>query len=274
VSDLDRTLIYSRDGLGLQPGAGVGLVCVEHYLGAPMSYLTVQAAGLLADLAEVAIFVPATTRTRAQFARITLPGPLPRYSIAANGGYLLDRGEPDREWSEYVARTLRATSAPLEVVWDHAGKIFSPAFTTSLRQAEGLFVYAVVERRAVPAGFVTELVAWAGDLGWSVSLQGRKLYLVPLSLTKSAAVAEVARRVGAGAVLAAGDSLLDLDMLEAADAAIRPGHGELHESGWLRDHVTVTQGKGVLAGEEILAWLLAGRRAGRWTPRHLPPAVG
>ena len=33
--------------------------------------------------------------------------------------------------------------------------------------------------------------------GWQLSLQGRKLYWVPRALTKSAAVAEVARRVGA-----------------------------------------------------------------------------
>jgi hypothetical protein len=88
-----------------------------------------------------------------------------------------------------------------------------------------------------------------------VSLQGRKIYLVPAALTKSAAVAEVARRVGAGIVLAAGDSLLDRDLLSFADAAIRPGHGELAELGWSEPHVETLPETGLAAGEAIVDWL-------------------
>jgi hypothetical protein len=56
-------------------------------------------------------------------------------------------------------------------------------------------------------------------------------------------------------LLAAGDSLLDADLLEAADAAIRPAHGELADTGWIRPHVAVTAARGGWAGAEILAWL-------------------
>ena len=45
-------------------------------------------------------------------------------------------------------------------------------------------------------------------------------------------MAEVAARVGARRVVAGGDSLLDQRMLRAADAAIRPAHGELHVTGY------------------------------------------
>jgi len=266
--DLDRTLIYSRGALGLARQDRPDLICVEYYQGRPLSFMTARAADLFRELCEVAAVVPATTRTRAQFSRIALPGPAPRYAIAANGGHLLDGGEPDLAWNAAVTKTLRAASAPLEQVWDHVRTVCSPAFTSTVRRADDLFVYAVVERTAMPDGLLAELTAWAGELGWSVSLQGRKLYVVPLTLTKSAALAEVARRTGADVVLAAGDSLLDRDMLAAADAAIRPGHGELHESDWRAEHVVSTRNSGVLAGEELLGWLLAGRQAGRWTPRR------
>jgi hypothetical protein len=43
-------------------------------------------------------------------------------------------------------------------------------------------------------------------------------------------------------------------MLELADAAIRPCHGELEGLGWSRPHVTVTAQAGVLGGEEIVTW--------------------
>jgi hypothetical protein len=88
-----------------------------------------------------------------------------------------------------------------------------------------------------------------------VSLQGRKVYAVPAGLTKSAAAAEVVARCGGGLLLAAGDSLLDADLLEAADAAVRPAHGELADSGFTRPHLTVTAATGAAAGAELLGWL-------------------
>jgi phosphoserine phosphatase len=86
-------------------------------------------------------------------------------------------------------------------------------------------------------------------------LQGRKLYWVPEQLTKSAAVAEVAARAGATSVLAAGDSLLDVDMLLAADRAVHPAHGELFERGWSAPRVARTAARGALAGEELVRTL-------------------
>jgi len=260
ASDLDRTLIYSRGAFGLPEGHGVELVCVEHYDGGPLSYLTAGSARLVAELVQAAVFVPVTTRTRAQLARVELPGLTARYAIAANGGFLLEDGHPDVGWSRQVSETLAATSAPLDEIWAHLQDVCTPAFTHTLRRAEELFAYAVTERTTIPAGFVDELSTWAGMRGWSTSLQGRKLYLVPVGLKKSVAVAEVARRVGAGTVLAAGDSLLDADLLLAADLAIRPAHGELAESGLTAPHLHVTRQHGVLAGEEIAAWLLATTR--------------
>ncbi len=93
---------------------------------------------------------------------------------------------------------------------------------------------------------------WAENRGWTVSLQGRKIYAVPKPLTKSAAVREVARRTGADLTLAAGDSLLDADLLLAADRGWRPGHGELADSGWTAPTISALPERGVLAGERIL----------------------
>jgi hypothetical protein len=130
------------------------------------------------------------------------------------------------------------------------------SFVLNQRIASELFAYVVVDRPALPAGWVEELAAWCDPRGWTVSLQGRKVYAVPRPLTKSAAAAEVLARVGGGPLLAAGDSLLDADLLAAADAAIRPAHGELADLGFTRSHLTVTRSAGVLAGAELLAWLV------------------
>lgn len=244
-ADLDRTLIYSAAALELGDPAPP-LRCVEMYDGAPMSFLTERAAAELERLA----LVPTTTRTPEQYRRVALPGPAPEFAITANGGVLLVDGVIDGDWSAQVVAEVSASTAPADVRTQLTGD-----FVLRVRTAAELFVYAVVDRDALPTPWLVELRGWCAERGWSVSVQGRKLYCVPDGLRKSSAAAEVARRRGATSMIAAGDSLLDTDLLLAADAAIRPAHGELHDSGFTAAHVAVTRASGVLAGEEIAAWL-------------------
>lgn len=265
ASDLDRTLIYSAAALGLTmpDPAAPRLLCVEVHESKPLSYMTETAAGLLAELTAdpSVVFVPTTTRTRKQYQRIRFPGRPAPYAICANGGQLLVDGVPDRDWRRQVAARLAEECAPLEEVHAHLVAAADPAWLRKARVAEELFAYLVVERALVPDEWLKALVEWAEARGWTVSLQGRKIYAVPRPLTKSAAMREVARRTGATTTLAAGDSLLDADLLLAADAAWRPGHGELADARWHAPNVTALATAGVLAGEEIVREF--GRAAGR-----------
>ncbi|MEV6806864.1 HAD family hydrolase [Streptomyces sp. NPDC051132] len=262
ASDLDRTLIYSSAALALtMPDARAPrLLCVEVHEARPLSFMTETAAGLLADLGDAAVFVPATTRTRAQYQRISLPGPPPKYAICANGGHLLVDGVTDAGWHARVLARLAGECAPLAEVREHLLRSADPVWVRKHRAAEDLFAYLVVERELLPADWVEELAAWADGRGWTVSLQGRKIYAVPKPLTKGAAVREVARRTGAEPTLAAGDSLLDTDLLLAADRAWRPGHGELADSGWTAPRVSALSERGVAAGERILREFLTAAR--------------
>ncbi|MGW1022171.1 HAD family hydrolase [Streptomyces sp. NPDC002577] len=254
ASDLDRTLIYSTAALalGMPDAEAPRLLCVEVHESKPLSYMTETAAGLLAELGRSAVFVPTTTRTRKQYHRISLPGPQPRFAICANGGHLLVDGVSDRDWRRQVAVRLDHECASLDEVRDHMLATADPSWVRKERVAEDLFAYLVVERDLLPEGWVKELSDWAEGKGWTVSLQGRKIYAVPKPLTKSAAMREIARRTGAELTLAAGDSLLDADLLLAADRAWRPGHGELADTGWTAPGITALAERGVAAGEEIL----------------------
>jgi predicted mannosyl-3-phosphoglycerate phosphatase (HAD superfamily) len=129
---------------------------------------------------------------------------------------------------------------------------FDRPWVLKIRDAERRFLYTVFERAEADPDWFAELDEIATGLGWGLSVQGRKAYLVPLALTKQAALAEVVRRVGATTVVAAGDSLLDRGLLESADAAIRPAHGELHDSGWCPPGLVVTNRAGGGAAEEIV----------------------
>jgi hypothetical protein len=253
ATDLDRTLIYSAAAAGVTPDR---LIAVEHLDGRPISYMTAQGLRLLAHLAAEQMVVPVTTRTPDQLARVRLPGGPGRYAVAANGGVLLVDGEPDQDWAAHVGAAL-ARAAPVEEAFDVLDAACHPDWAGPSRVAAELFCYRVVDRAALPDGALDALGAWSAHAGWRVSLQGRKLYVVPEALRKSEAVAEIARRESARVVLAAGDSLLDMDLLLAADRAVRPGHGELHDARWSAPSVDVLTSAGVRAGEEILAWFAA-----------------
>jgi hypothetical protein len=261
--DLDRTLIYSASSAG-EPSGLPSLRVVEHYEGAPLSRVTEAAWELLGTLMVRALVVPVTTRTEAQYRRVAFPA-VPGSALCANGGVLLVDGVRDPGWDAW-ARDVVARSAPLPEVLRLLTAVDGEPWVKTVRAAEDLFVYLVARSRAaVPPRWLAGLTTAAADAGWTVSLQGRKVYLVPAGLTKAGALLrlreQLAERAGGPVrLLCAGDSLLDAPMLAAADAAIRPAHGELHEQGWTAEGVAVTRADGIRAGEEILRWLLA--RAG------------
>lgn len=259
ASDLDRTLIYSRAASGLPDGDATALRCVETYLDEPASFMTEAAVAAVEAVGREAVLVPVTTRTVAQLARVRLPG-ASRWAVAANGGHLLHDGVPDAAWRDAVGAAV-ARSTPLAQVHEHLAAVLDPAWTHALRVADELFCYAVVRPDLLPVDLLPGLAAWAGQRGWRVSVQGRKVYAVPDGLTKSAAVRELARRFDADVVLAAGDSLLDADLLQAADLGVKPAHGELSASGWSAGHVGTTARDGVLGGEDVALWLLSQVRA-------------
>ncbi|MGW2311237.1 HAD family hydrolase [Actinomadura luteofluorescens] len=263
-SDLDRTLIYSTAAFALEgPDETMPrLLCVEFYQGAPLSYMTEASARALEALATASTFVPTTTRTPEQYRRVHLLEKPPPYAICANGGHILVDGEDDPAWAAAVRNRIADGCAPLADVQRHLSRNGGD-FVLKQRTASGLFAYTVVDRAALPPGWVEDLTGWCAERGWRTSLQGRKVYCLPAGLTKAAAAREVARRAGASTLLAAGDALLDAELLEAADLSIRPAHGELHDTGWTAPATAVTAARGVAAGEEIAHWLLARAAAPR-----------
>jgi len=246
--DLDSTLIYSRRSAGVNVSE---LTCVERRDGTPSAFMTDAAARTFSALADDAVFVPVTTRTEAQLARVRLPGRVD-YAIAANGGRILRGGVVDESWSRAVAGRLSAVASFAEACT--RAERFAAANGGRPHEVEDLFAFAVLPTPDVAADALAAESAWAARSGWRVSAQGRKVYWVPSGLTKSAAVTEVARRCDTQLVLAAGDSLLDADLFAIADAGIRPAHGELTAAGFSAPNVDVTSACGAVAGEQIVDW--------------------
>jgi hypothetical protein len=257
ASDLDRTLIYSANSMLLSgpDDAAPPMVVSEVYRSAPLSFMTRQAESYLEELVQQGVFVPVTTRTREQFNRIRLPGRGRGYAVSTNGAVIMKDGEPDPGWTSSIQRGI-GDCAPLAEVLAYLTVERPVPGLVRARTAEDIFIYCLVDRAALPLDYLAELTAWCAQRRWTVSLQGRKLYCVPVPVSKETAVAEVRERMGADLLITAGDSLLDAGMLELADIAFRPSYGELHDTGFSLPHLTVTEARGILAGEEILSGML------------------
>ena len=267
ATDLDRTMIYSRAAMGEEQFAALEPVCVEIYREAPLSYMAPTAVELMSRLAREVVVVPTTTRTPAQYARITLPGGPFRYAGVSNGGRILVDGADDPDWRTHIDREASRAGATLDEVLGELRNRIDDSWVTALRTADDLFCYLVVDPPAQPPHFLGHWQEWCDARGWTASQQGRKIYATPQPVTKSAAIAEVRRRLVAdgtldesAALCAAGDGWLDTDLLLAADHAIRPRHGELESLGWSSPGLTITADTGALAGVEILRWF--GDRSG------------
>lgn len=248
--DLDRTAIFAT-----LPAEPPPVRCVEEIDGAPWSYVTEVAARLFADLLGTGAFVPVTTRTLAQYQRIALPGPTPRHALCANGGRLVTDGVEDLAFAARTAELL-ADSAPVAAVYDEVRRrIGDDPRISSIRVADDLFCYVVLHRGSPAEDLAAVLAEIADTTDWRVSVQGRKLYAVPAPLSKASGLARLREVREADVVLAAGDSLLDAGMLEAADQAMLPRDSELTRIGWTHPRARVTEAVGLLAGEEILRWM-------------------
>ena len=260
--DLDQTLIYSRNALQRLDAEGEASRVVEHLDNEPLSYMTHAACAALRELQTHATFVPMTTRTTAQYRRIDFPlRRRPRYAIVTNGARILRDNQVDTRWASHISARLQRERVTL----DDVERVFKESFGGSeswvlkLRRAEQYFIYAIVNRATMPMAMVDAFRRWLVKRGWSLSLQGRKLYFVPESIQKDHALAYLREELGDPQVAAAGDSALDLSALDVADHGFVPRHGEIIQrigEEILGDHVTTTDAHGPAAAEEILAQVI------------------
>lgn len=266
ASDLDQTLIYSHKK-PISKEIDEQIRPVERLDDRFISYMTQNALKALKEIAQRILFVPVTTRTKLQYQRINFLGYdiTHQYAVTSNGGTIFSQGVEDKEWSQLVLEGKNKCLEAQELI-EKFEEIAHPSWVIkdSGKLADDLFYYCIIDREKIP---VTELAAfriWASKKNWELSVQGRKLYLVPQNVNKKAAIQYIQEKEGISRVIAAGDSLLDLDMLKVADLALAPAHGELY-SLYLQgisglEKIRFTQKSGIKAAEEILesvSWSLS-----------------
>lgn len=253
ASDLDRTLIYSKKAFFLAPNEKVDVQLIETLDGKAISYMTKQAIKQLQLLAEQMTFVPVTTRTTEQFKRITVfhADIHHDYAVTSNGANILKNGNLDQDWSSYIKHSLTNNCLSIPEVLKKFSDISHGNWVLKTRKAEEFFIYHIIDPNLIPTDELLQFENWLIEQNWRLSLQGRKLYFVPNVINKADAVKYIQNVTGEETLISAGDSKLDLPLLEVSNHAICPRHGELYKTIDVKK-ISITNTHGIKASEEIL----------------------
>ncbi|PKG24037.1 hypothetical protein [Niallia nealsonii] len=252
ASDLDRTLIYSQRALEtLQTPLTEKMRPVEKRNNEDVSFMTKDSFFLLQEIAKECLFVPVTTRTYEQYKRVFIFGKeIPvDYSVTNNGSHIYYRGELIKEWKTKVLFRLEEECIKKELLLEQLEK-FNVKGT--LKIADDLFFYYILNQE-LSTDEKNRMTEMAKAVGWKVSLQGKKLYFMPLPICKGEAIKYIQKREGITTVFGAGDSILDAPFLAVCDSPFIPRHGEIALQ-WKNgnSHDDFTKSSGAYAGEEII----------------------
>lgn len=207
--DLDNTLIYSYKK------KQDGFICVEFSKGREQGFMTAYTFSNFADMTEKVTFVPVTTRSAEQYRRITFPnGYVPEYALVSNGAVLIRSGETDENWD--LIQKNSSLGLQLKEVFDRCCKD-KRFINCRIVDDSYVFVYCAPDTNAEKAA---EELAESADL--NVELSGRKIYFFPENLSKGNAVIRLNELLQCGCIISAGDSSIDVSMLNIADKAVVP----------------------------------------------------
>ena len=211
-SDLDQTIIYSHR----HPLPGETLV-MEYLNGKEQSFIQTENLAALQGFCERHLFVPLTTRTEQQYARLT---PLQqalgyRYALLCNGAVLYADGKPDAAWA---AESMRRAAPFQEVLQAVRALLLSQADPAHVHDILPYLLYVSTEDPDLP----DKVRERCSGTGVDVLQSGKKLYCIPAPLSKGEAVRRFTERFGDAQTFAIGDSLFDVPMLQACGHAFAP----------------------------------------------------
>lgn len=208
--DLDNTLIHSHKH------RREGDVCVELLRGAEQGFMSGRVCEQLPRLPNSVELLPLTTRSVEQFERIKLPEGCFSRAITTNGAVLIENGVQNEEWREgyqqYAAR-LMPLMKKLHAELEGDDRL------NVVRIVDEMYLYI----SCAEPSFVGEFMDRYGSLSrLDVMPSGRKIYFLPPQINKGSAFKRLVQGEDIQMTAAAGDSTIDLPMLEAADLAIIP----------------------------------------------------
>jgi len=211
-ADLDSTLIYSHRHTHDEE-----CVWVEELHGHPQSFMTAKTYQYFKNQTWLEV-VPLTTRTAAQYARLSALAVTMHWqnALICNGAVLLTAQGEDAAWRAESERLAAGDFAELCRMKQKAADLTG---TDAIISAEPFLFYVRAEDAE---GLFRTLKPQADLTHLSVYRDKRKVYFVSRSMRKGNAAKRFRDRIQAEGFYAAGDSKFDISMLNAAAVGICP----------------------------------------------------
>ena len=263
ASDLDSTLIYSSRHCKLIDEEK--LFPVDFYNN-KCSFITKSMHQTLKLITESMLFIPVTTRSPSEYKRIRYFNEeiKPKYAVVANGGIILKNGIELAEWSDIISAKIKEVVS-VNAMIKLCSFFLESDLVKSYKTCGDLFIYSIIDedmltdmlsKQEMNLDCFDVLQSFCLKYNYSVSKQGRKVYIVPNCINKYDPLNYIMKIENVNVLISAGDSLLDYPMIKHSDYGIIPSHGELLLNSPLEqfaDTVYITKESGILAGEEVLS---------------------
>lgn len=211
--DLDNTLIHSYKHKNEND------ICVEIYNGREQSFMTLKSIALLEKIiqSDNIEFLPVTTRSIEQYRRIEWPEKCaPARALVCNGAILLKREDVDFVWREESVRRVTPFKKEMERIFR---KYENDKRFIKVKIVDEMYLFICCEDYLDAAVYTERFLE---ETFLDVECSGRKVYIFPPFVNKGSYVKTFAEQFGYADIFAAGDSVIDYPMLEAASLAVVP----------------------------------------------------
>ena len=248
-SDLDSTLIYSRKRL---------INCekinsVETINNKEMSFMSDISLKHFRALCDQNKLIPVTTRDIDRYKRIHGFHEFGiSHAITTNGGKVLESNKLDMVYESIISDKVNNECMDKNDIMKIFNTINSKTWVDNIGIADDLFYYGIVNGDNIPYDELKCFIDEIKNYKWDTILHGRKIYMIPSCVNKWDAVKYVKNKIQCSETICSGDSLMDLEMIENADYAIVPCHGEVINSIKRTDNIYSTKREGINSAQEIL----------------------
>ena len=206
--DLDNTLIHSYKHRTNDD------ICIEIYNGREQSFISSRAVELLKEIVKEVLFIPVTTRSIEQYQRIQwIEGTKPEYTVVSNGANLIHNDNIDKNWRHDIYHHTQPYEGELQ---EQQKELSRDKNFSICRTVDDSFLFLKCSDAADVESISTELQE---QTNLTVQYSGRKIYLFPPKLNKGVALLQLKGLFNPDKVFCAGDSIIDMPMLNLADVA-------------------------------------------------------
>ena len=211
--DLDNTLIHSYKYKTDDD------ICIEIYNGKEQSFISSRAVELLKEVVKKILFIPVTTRSIEQYQRIQwIKGTNPEYAVTSNGANLIHNDDIDKNWRQDINYYIQPYEDELQKQQEKLSQ--NPDFNIC-RIVDDSFLFLKCVDEVDVESISNELQV---QTNLNVQHFGRKIYMFPPKLNKGEALIRLKNLFNPDKVFCAGDSTIDIPMLNLADIAYTPNN--------------------------------------------------